>query len=120
MAGPWEATAPQLPSHSGYMMVSVFQKWQGMTIRLFCHHMKPIVQNDNLGQGGPIYAQPGYDFAANQPHGQTSFSPLLPGPLAAPSNQGAFPVWCLFNSWVNYAAEDELHVTIVFRRIPSA
>jgi hypothetical protein len=93
-----------------------------MTIRLFCHHLKPIVQYDNLGQGGPSYAQPGYDFAANQPHGQTPFSPPLSGAHAALNNQleGAFTVWCLFNSWVNYAVEDELHVTIAFRRIPFA
>jgi hypothetical protein len=83
--------------------------------------MKPIVQYDNLGQGGPSYAQPGYDFAANEPNGQTiSFSPLLSGVHAAPNNQEAITVWCLFNSWVNYAVEDELHVTTAFRRIPSA
>jgi len=95
MAGPWEAPAPR----SEYTM--------------------PFVQYDNLGQGGPSYAQPGYDFAANQPHGQTSFSPLLSGAHAAPNNQGAFPVWYLSNSWVNYAVQDELHVTIAFKRIPS-
>jgi hypothetical protein len=101
-------------------MVSVFQTMAGMSIRLFRHPMKPIVRYDNLEQGGPSYAQPGYNFAANQPHGQTSFSPLLSGAHAAPDDQGPFAVWYLFNSWVNYAVQDELHFTIVFRRIPSA
>lgn len=91
-----------------------------MAIRLFCHHVKPIVQYDNSGQGGPSNAQAGYGFAANQPHGQTPFPPLLSGAHAVPNNQGAFPVWCLFNSWVTYAEQDELHVTIAFKRIPSA
>ncbi len=121
-AGPWEALAPQPPSHSGYTMVSVLQTMARVTIRLFCHPTKPIVQYDNLGQGGHSSAQPGYDFAANQPHGQTPtpFSPLLSGVHAAPNNQGPFTIWCLSDSWINYAEQDELHVTIVFRRIPSA
>ncbi|KAI0275907.1 hypothetical protein BGY98DRAFT_989574 [Russula aff. rugulosa BPL654] len=71
MAGPWEGPA-QRPSHSGYTM--------------------PIVRYDNLEQGGPSYAQPGYNFVANQPHGQTSFSPLLSGAHAAPDDQGPFAV----------------------------
>jgi hypothetical protein len=83
--------------------------------------MKPSVQYDNVGQGRINY--PGYDFAANQfldpimPH-----SPLLSGEHSAPNNQGPFPVWCLFNGWISYAVEDELHVTIALRRVrvPSA
>lgn len=85
MAGPQEAPPPQA-SHSGYTM--------------------PIVEYDTVGQGGPGYAQPGYDFdfVPNQPHGQTvSFSPFLSGAHAAPNSQGAF-----------------LYVTIAFKRIPSA
>ena len=121
MAGPREAPTPQPPSNSGYMTVSVIQTMARDDYPLiFCHPMKPIVQYDNPGQGEPSCAPRGYDFAANQPHGQTSFSPPLSGAHAVPNNQGASPVWCLSNSWVNYAVEDELHVTIAFRKIPSA
>lgn len=78
--------------------------------------MKPSVQYDNIGQGRNNYA--GYDFAANQFPEPTAFlSPLLSGAYTAPNNQESFPIWRLFNGWVSYAAEDELHVTIALRRI---
>lgn len=84
--------------------------------------MKPNVQYDNVGQGGiHHYRDGGYDFADNQFLDPTfPISPPLAGVYTAPINQGPFPVWCIFNGWVSYAVEDELHVTIALRRIPSA
>jgi hypothetical protein len=80
--------------------------------------MKLSIQYDNVGQGETNHA--GYDFAANPFLGNTmSFSPLLFEAYTAPNNQGTFPVWRLLYGWVSYAVEDELHVTISFRRIPS-
>jgi hypothetical protein len=79
--------------------------------------MKPTVQY-NVGQSTVNYA--GNDFAANQfPNPANFLSPLLSGAYAVPNNQWAFPVWRLLNGWISYAAEDELHVTIALRRIPS-
>jgi hypothetical protein len=80
--------------------------------------MKPNVQYDNVGQSRVNYAV--NDFAADQfPNPAILLSPLLSGAYSVPNNQGAFPVWRLLNGWVSYAAEDELHVTIALRRIPS-
>lgn len=84
--------------------------------------MKPSVPYSNVGQGhGRAYYGPRYDFTANQfPDPTVPFPDLLSGAHTAPNNQGAFPVWRLHNVLVNYAVEDELHVTIVFRKIRSA
>jgi len=57
----------------------------------------PSAQNENIGQGETNHA----------------------GEYAAPNNQGAFPVWRLFNGWVSYATQDEVHVTIALTRIPT-
>jgi hypothetical protein len=84
--------------------------------------MKPNVQYDDVGQGGVNYAgqDAGYDFTANQFPDPTIFLSPLISAYTAPNNQGAFPVWRLFNGWVSYAVEDEIHVTIALKRIPSA
>ena len=59
--------------------------------------------------------------AANQfPDPTGSLPPPLSGTHTAPNNQGPFPVWHLSSGWVSYAVEDELHVTIALKRIPSA
>ena len=82
--------------------------------------MKPNVQYSNVGQGGTNYGSQ-YDFTANQfPDPTVPFPYILSGAYTAPNNQGAFPVWHLHNVWVSYVVEDELHVTIAFKRIRSA
>ena len=94
-----------------------------MSIRLLCHSiisMKPSVRYDNnVGQCGINYAD--YDSAANQFLDPTIPPfPLLSEAYTAPNYQGAFPIWHLSSGWVSYAVQDELHVTIALRRIPSA
>ena len=80
--------------------------------------MKPSVQ---YGQGGTNYGSQ-YDFTANYqfPDPTVPLAYLLSGAHSAPNNQGTFPVWRLHNVWISYAVQDELHVTIAFRRIRSA
>lgn len=62
--------------------------------------------------GFPFVAEPLSNFATNPSHS-------FPGTSAAPSNQGASPVWRLSDCWVAYEVQDELHLTIVFRKVPS-
>ncbi|KAI9459432.1 hypothetical protein BJY52DRAFT_1416093 [Lactarius psammicola] len=62
--------------------------------------------------GFPLVAEPLSNFA-------TKFSHSFPGTSAPPSYQGAPPAWTLSNCWVPYETQDELHLTIVFRRVPS-
>ena len=84
--------------------------------------MKPSVQYSSVGQGGTNYGSQ-YDFTANNyqfPDPTVPFPYILPGAYTAPNNQGTFPVWRFHNVWVSYAVQDELHVTIAFRRIRSA
>ena len=89
-----------------------------MSIGLRCHSTKPSAQNENVGQGETNYA--GYDFFSQPfPYHTMSSSPHLSSEYAAPNNQGAFPVWRLFNGWVSYATQDEVHVTIALTRIPT-
>ena len=81
--------------------------------------MKPSAQYGNVGEGQTNHGSQ-YNFTANQfPDFAVPF-PHLPWAYTAPNNQGAFPVWRLHNVWVSYAVQDELHVTIAFRRIRSA
>jgi hypothetical protein len=81
--------------------------------------MKPSVQNSNVGHGEANYRSQ-YHFTANQLSDPTMpFPYLVSGAYTAPNNQGAFPVWRLHNVWVSYVVQDELHVTIAFRRIRS-
>jgi hypothetical protein len=92
-----------------------------MVTHLSCDPMKPSVQYSNVGQGGTNYGSR-YDFTANQfPDPTVPFPYPLSGAYTAPNNQGqgAFPIWRLHNVWVSYAVQDELHVTIAFRRIRS-
>ena len=82
--------------------------------------MKPSLQHYEAGQGRTNYGSQ-YDFTANQfPDFAVPFPHLLSWPYTASNNQGAFPVWRLHNVWVCYAVQDELHVTVAFRRIRSA
>ena len=80
--------------------------------------MKPSLQHSNVEQGGTNY-ESRYQSTADQFLDPTAPIPyLLPGAYTAPNDQGAFPgVWRLQNAWVSYAVQDELHVTISFRRI---
>ncbi|KAH9963380.1 hypothetical protein BGW80DRAFT_852887 [Lactifluus volemus] len=74
-----------------------------------------------FGQGAPNDA--GYMSVINQfPGHPINVAQLLPGAYrnAAPNNDRAPQVWQLFDCWVPYAEQDELHLTIVFKRIPSA
>ncbi|KAH8989148.1 hypothetical protein EDB86DRAFT_1926870 [Lactarius hatsudake] len=78
----------------------------------------PQVQYGHLGQGGinhtgsPFVAEPLPDFATNP-------SQPFPGTSAAPNNQGASPVWNLSGCGVAYEGQDELRLTIVFKKAPS-
>ncbi|KAF8261073.1 hypothetical protein EI94DRAFT_1746892 [Lactarius quietus] len=49
----------------------------------------------------------------------TNIVPSFPGSSAAPSYQGASPLWKISNCSVSYETQDELHFTIVFRKVPS-
>ena len=120
MAGSWEAPAPQPLGHSGYMTVSVFPSKARESHPLILDFVQPspsVQYNTSAGQGGTDYYGPRYDFTANQfPDPTVPFPYILFG---AHNNQGAFLVWRLHNVWVSYAGQDELHVTIAFRRIRS-
>ena len=72
----------------------------------------------HVGQGGithtgfPVFTEPVSNNAMN-------FSYPFPGTSSWQSNQGATPVWQLADlNWVNYEAQGELHLTIVFRKAP--
>jgi len=83
----------------------------------YFHSLKPQFPYGHFGQGGinhtglPFVAEPLSNFATNLSH-------PFPGTSAAPSNQGTSPIWKLSNCWVGYEAQDELHLTIVFRKVP--
>jgi len=96
---------------------------------------------DPLGTGAPPPWYSG-EYVPYFPHGQSGQSsinhtgfpvvneqlpnnamnlPHFPGTSAWQSDQGATPVWQLFDlNWVNYEAQGELHLTIVFRKGPIA
>ncbi|KAI0293536.1 hypothetical protein BC826DRAFT_1014628 [Russula brevipes] len=86
------------------------------------HHggyVMPGVQRENLEQGETSYVR--YHFAPDQFPGHTmNFSPLLQSGHAGPSNQATSPVWHVAQSWVSYASQDELHVTIILKKISVA
>jgi hypothetical protein len=111
-------TGTPLPLRYGqYTMVSMFYIKSRFDSSSFFHIMKPNAQRGHFGQGPTNYA--GYTFPAEQFPGHPmnlGDSPL--GANAASNNEGASSVWRLFNCWVGYAEEDELHLTIVFKRIP--
>ncbi|KAH9066363.1 hypothetical protein EDB87DRAFT_713249 [Lactarius vividus] len=77
----------------------------------------PQFQYGHFGQGGtnhtgfPFVAEPSSSLATNPSH------PFL-GTSAAQNNRGASPAWNLSDCWVAYEVQDELHLTIVFRRVP--
>ena len=96
-------------------------QWPGTNIcsPSFPPLMKPSSQHGNPSQYENNY--PGAHFAVNPtPNHTMQFPSLLPGAYAAPNNQGISPVWCLNSCWISYAEQDELHVTIAFRKIPFA
>ncbi|KAI0306305.1 hypothetical protein B0F90DRAFT_732393 [Multifurca ochricompacta] len=71
------------------------------------------------GQGGTNHN--GYQFTPDTlPSYATNFSYSPLGAHAAPNNQGPCALWQLFDSRVSYEGQNELHLTIVFKRIPSA
>ncbi|KAH9071200.1 hypothetical protein EDB83DRAFT_2313899 [Lactarius deliciosus] len=73
----------------------------------------------HFGQGGinqtgfPFMAEPLSNFPTNLSH-------PFPGTSAAPGNQGVYPVWMLSDCGVVYEAQDELRLTIVFKKVPFA
>lgn len=79
----------------------------------------PYPPYGHFGPGGinnagfPVIAEQMSNYAMN-------FSHPLPGTGAPQSNQGAIPVWQLCNCWINYETQGELHLTIVFRKVPFA
>ncbi|KAH9180849.1 hypothetical protein EDB89DRAFT_70136 [Lactarius sanguifluus] len=79
----------------------------------------PQSHYEQFGQGGinhtgfPFAAEPLPNFSMNPPH-------PFPGTSAAPNNQGASPVWILSGCGVAYEGQDELRLTIVFKKVPSA
>lgn len=95
-AGSWGTTAPQPQYHGGYTM--------------------PSSQHGSLTQYENNYS--GAHFAVDPtPNHTMQLPPFFPGADAVPNNQGTFPIWRLNNCWVSYAEQDELHVTISFRKI---
>jgi len=95
----WGPPVPQLLPYNGYAM--------------------PNVQHQYPGQGQTNFA--GYHPAAGQlPGHAVDFSPVLPGAYMAVNHEGASLVWRLNNCWISHAEQDEVHVTIALRRIPSA
>jgi hypothetical protein len=84
----------------------------------YFHSSKPQFQYGNFEQGGtnhsgvPFVAEPLSNLTTNVSHS-------FPGTSAGPSHQGVSPVWNLSNCWVSYEAHDELHFTIVFRKVSS-
>lgn len=78
--------------------------------------MKPSSQHGSLTQYENNYS--GAHFAVDPtPNHTMQLPPFFPGADAVPNNQGTFPIWRLNNCWVSYAEQDELHVTISFRKI---
>ncbi|KAI9446158.1 hypothetical protein H4582DRAFT_1903979, partial [Lactarius indigo] len=83
--------------------------WNGVEYPL------PQFQYGHFGQGGihhtgfPFVAEPLSNFATMHP---------FPGTSAAQNNRGVSPAWKLSDCWVAYEVQDELHLTIVFRRVP--
>lgn len=83
------------------------------------HSLKPQFQYGSFGPVGinhtgvPFVAEPLSNLGTNIPHS-------FPGASAALSDhwQGASPIWKLSNCWVGYETQDELHLTIVFRKVP--
>ncbi|KAI9446156.1 hypothetical protein H4582DRAFT_2124719 [Lactarius indigo] len=75
-------------------------------------------QYGQFGQGGINHT--GLPFIAEPLSGlPTNLSLPFPGTSAALGNQGALPLWELSNCRVAYEAQDELHLTIVFKKVPS-
>ena len=93
--------------------------------------MKPYPPYGQFGQGGvnntrfPIVAEPAYNnpgfsgVAEPAPNNAMNFSHPFPRAGAPPSSQGAVPVWQLSHCWVSHEAQEELHLTIVFKKFPS-
>jgi hypothetical protein len=97
-----------------------FTQWLGTTIHSLSILllMKPSGPYGDLGQCETNNA--GFHLASVQiPSHTMQYPPRPPGAYAAPNNQGTSPIWRLNNCWVSYAEEDEVHVTIALRKIPS-
>jgi len=107
MAGSWSYPTTQFPSHSGYMMPSV-------QYRSFGQLEGSPPQNDVRASNGSAYPP------ANQlPSNATNFLPSLPGTHAGQNSQGVPPLWRISDWGVSYTDQDEIHLTIVLRRLPS-
>jgi hypothetical protein len=73
-----------------------------------------FAQGGSTHTGFPVITEQIPDNAMNFPHS-------LPGTSTRQSNQRETPVWQLSNlNWVNHEAQGELHLTIVFRKVPFA
>jgi hypothetical protein len=85
--------------------------------RSYFHSLKPQSQYGYFGPvgidntGSPFVTEPLSNPGTHVPR-------AFPVTSAPPSYQGASPVWRLYNSWVVYETQDELHLTIVFRKVP--
>ncbi|KAH9066360.1 hypothetical protein EDB87DRAFT_1590756 [Lactarius vividus] len=79
----------------------------------------PQFQYGHFEQGGihhtefPFVSEPLSNFPTNPSH-------PFPGTSAAQNNRGASPVWKLSDCGVVSEAQDELRLTLVFKRVPSA
>jgi hypothetical protein len=82
--------------------------------------MKQYFPYGHFGQGGVNHS--GFPVVTEQvSNNAMNFSHPFPGTGAPQSNQGATPVWQLSDlNWVNYEVQGELHLTIVFRKVPFA
>jgi hypothetical protein len=84
------------------------------------HLMKQYFPYGHFAQGGSTHT--GFPVITEQiPNNAMNFPHSLPGTSTRQSNQGETPVWQLSNlNWVNHEAQGELHLTIVFRKVPFA
>jgi hypothetical protein len=110
-------TPPGPPWRSGeYVPVNMLYISSKVAICSSFHLMK---QYFPYGQGGINHS--GFPVVTEQVSNAMNFSHPFPGTSAPQNNQGATPVWQLSDlNWVNYEAQGELHLTIVFRKVPFA
>ncbi|KAH9066357.1 hypothetical protein EDB87DRAFT_1819492 [Lactarius vividus] len=115
----YDTRAPPPWNGGEYPLVSMPNISSKAAFRSYLHPSKPQFQYGHLGQGGinqtgfPFMGEPLSNFPTNLSH-------PFPGTSAEPGNQGVSPVWTLIDCGVVYEAQDELRLTIVFKKVPFA
>ena len=109
------------PWHSGkYVPVTITCISSNAAVCSPFHLIKQYFPYGHFGQGGINHT--GSPVPTEQVSNNVmNISHPFPGTSALQGIQGATPVWQLSDlNWVNYEAEGELHLTIVFRKVPFA